>query len=135
MELRPKALDDFGLHAALERLIQNIGDRGLQIDLVDQLADERLPEETETVLYRIVQEALTNVLKHADATRVSIVLARRPDGVAAMIEDDGRGFDTAAGDGGIGLIGMRERLSLVDGHLTVESAPGRGTTIVAKVPV
>jgi len=83
-----------------------------------------------------VQEALTNVVKHAAATNVSIVLTRHADEVIALIEDDGRGFDAAdTRDGAVGLIGMRERLALFGGTLSIESSPGGGTTLVAHLPL
>jgi len=90
----------------------------------------------ETALYRVVQESLTNIVKHANAKHISVSLARRESGVAAVIEDDGAGFDqrTVRG-GGVGLIGMRERLALLDGRLEIESRPGAGTTVVAEVPL
>ncbi len=137
VELRPKALDDFGLVPALERLAQSFSEQtGIAVDLESALSDERLPTEIETALYRIVQESLTNVVKHAHAQRVSILVARRPGAVAAVVEDDGRGFTTASSqDGGIGLIGMRERIALLDGRLDVESTAGTGTTIRAEVPL
>jgi signal transduction histidine kinase len=136
VELRPKALDDFGLEPALERLAQGFAEQtGIAVDVEARL-DERLPGELETVLYRIVQEALTNVVKHAQAERVSIVVRRRGDRVAAVIEDDGRGFTPGeARAGGLGLLGMRERLALVDGTIVIESRPGAGTTLVAEVPL
>ena len=99
------------------------------------LSDERLPGEVETALYRIVQESLTNVVKHAQAGRVSILLTRRDGTVAAVIEDDGRGFDFEQANSGFGLEGMRERIQLLDGSLTIESRPGGGTTLVAEVPL
>jgi signal transduction histidine kinase len=90
----------------------------------------------ETALYRIVQEALTNVVKHAQAGAVSVVVTRQASSAVAVIEDDGRGFDPAApADGGLGLEGMRERIGLLDGRLRIESRPGGGTTIVAEVPL
>jgi signal transduction histidine kinase len=136
VELRPKALDDFGLAAALERLVQTFADAtGIDAQLEDSLGGERLPAEVETTLYRIVQEALTNVVKHAQARNVSILLVRREGAATAVIEDDGAGFDPAAThDGGLGLLGMRERLALVEGRLTVESGE-TGTTVVAEVPL
>jgi signal transduction histidine kinase len=101
-----------------------------------QLGEERLPSEIETALYRIIQEALTNVVKHAHASRVSIVLARRGNAVSAVFEDNGRGFDVdSSPEDGLGLLGMRERLALIDGRLEVESSEGGGTTIVAVVPI
>jgi len=137
VELRPTALDDFGLVAALERLTASFAEQtGISVDFQTALADERLPEEVETALYRIVQESLTNVVKHARARRVSILLARKEGSVKAVVEDDGRGFDPAeqAGDG-FGLVGMSERLALLGGRLEVESDADAGTTIAAEVPV
>jgi signal transduction histidine kinase len=89
----------------------------------------------ETALYRIVQEALTNIVKHAQASAVSIVLGRKGGMVTALIEDDGRGFSPDGGGEGLGLLGMRERLALLGGKLKVESGPGAGTTIVGEVPL
>jgi signal transduction histidine kinase len=95
-----------------------------------------LPSEVETTLYRVVQESLTNIVKHAGARNVSVSLAHRGSAVAAVIEDDGAGFDQrAVREEGMGLLGMRERLALLDGRLEIESRPGTGTTIVAEVPV
>jgi signal transduction histidine kinase len=135
VELRPKALDDFGLVPALERLRDTFAEQtGMRVDLESQIR-ERLPSDVETALYRIVQEALTNIVKHAQASAVSIVLRRGRGAVVALIEDDGRGF-SADGDGdGLGLLGMGERLALLGGKLKVESSPGAGTTIVAEVPL
>jgi signal transduction histidine kinase len=137
VELRPKALDDFGLVPALERLTETFAEQtNVTVHVEAVLGDARLPEEVETALYRIVQEALTNVIKHANAKTVSVVLTRKGDRVAAVIEDDGRGFDPGMGrDEGLGLVGMRERIGLVDGRLSVESGPGRGTTIAVEVPL
>jgi two-component system, NarL family, sensor histidine kinase DevS len=137
VELRPSALDDFGLATAVERLAETFREQtGVQVDLEAQLGDGRLPSEVETALYRIVQEALTNVVKHAGATRVSILLTHRDRSVAAVIEDDGAGFDPAAvREDVLGLAGMRERVGLVGGRLRIEAAAGTGTTIVAEVPV
>jgi signal transduction histidine kinase len=137
VELRPRALDDFGLVAALERLTSGLAEQtGLAIELESRLPDERLPEEIETVLYRVVQEALNNVVKHAEARHVSVVLGHKDASVTAVIEDDGRGFSPAEGsDRGVGLLGMRERIALVDGRLTVESTQGTGTTLVVEVPL
>ncbi len=136
VELRPKALDDFGLVPALERLVATYTEQtGIRVDLEQTLGGRRLPPETETTLYRITQEALTNVVKHAHATRVSIVLTRKDASVTAVIEDDGRGFDPGnTREGGYGLLGMRERVELIGGRLDVE-ANGAGTAVVAEVPV
>jgi signal transduction histidine kinase len=136
VELRPKALDDFGLGPAVERLTSTFGEQtGIETQLESRLPEERLPSEVETVLYRVVQEALTNIVKHARAQHVSVVLQRKPGKVTAVIEDDGRGFsaDQESPDG-LGLIGMRERVGLIGGRLEVESSPA-GSTIVVEVPV
>jgi signal transduction histidine kinase len=137
VQLRPKALDDFGLVAAVERLVQTFSEAtDIKVDLVSQLGNDRLPAEVETTLYRIAQEALTNIVKHAEASRVSILFVRRNANAMVVIEDDGQGFDPAAVVGErLGIIGMRERAELHEGRLTVESAPGSGTTLVAEVPL
>jgi two-component system, NarL family, sensor histidine kinase DevS len=137
VQLRPKALDDFGLVAAVERLARTISEAtGIDVDVESQLGPERLPEEVETTLYRIVQEALTNVVKHAQAQNVTVLLIRRDGSMTAVIEDDGLGFtpDEPTEDGH-GLLGIRERVALLDGRLTIESSPGVGTTLVAEVRV
>jgi signal transduction histidine kinase len=134
VELRPKALDDFGLVPALERLVETFAEQtSMRIDLEARLGD-RLPGEVETAIYRIVQEALTNVVKHARAMQVSIVLTRTGKSFTALIEDDGVGFDDRAPVEGLGLVGMRERLALLRGRLKVESSAA-GTTLVAEVPL
>ena len=137
VQLRPKALDDFGLVAALEALVETFSEAtGIGVDLEAQLGDERLPTEVETTLYRIVQEALTNIVKHAQASKVSVLLVRRPGSVTAVIEDDGDGFRVDdVRDDAAGLIGMRERLALHDGRLTVESSPESGTTLAIEMPL
>jgi signal transduction histidine kinase len=136
VELRPKALDDFGLVPAVERLAQSfIEQTGLMLDVEAQLGAGRFSSELETALYRMVQEGLTNVVKHAQARHVSIVLTSGRGLITALIEDDGRGFDVDAAREGMGLDGMRERLGLVGGRLTIESRPGGGTTLIAKAPL
>jgi signal transduction histidine kinase len=136
VELRPSALDDFGLVAALENLTQTFGEQtGIAVDFGAALGEERLPPEVETALYRIVQESLTNVVKHAHARRVSIALTKMEGSVKAVVEDDGEGFEPAKADGGFGLVGMGERLALLGGRLRMESSPGAGTTIAADVPL
>jgi signal transduction histidine kinase len=137
VELRPKVLDDFGLVPALERLVATFSEKtGIAVDLEAALPEERLPAEIETALYRIVQEALTNVVKHAGASRVSVLLTRGATSVTAVVEDDGRGFEAGESSGeGLGLVGMRERVSLLEGRLAIESTEGAGTTLVAEVPL
>jgi signal transduction histidine kinase len=135
VELRPRALDDFGLEPALERLIEAFRERsGLEAEFEARIGD-RLPSEVETALYRIVQEALTNIAKHARATTVSVLVARKSGSVTAVIEDDGVGFSPEEPGEGLGLVGMRERVELLGGRLALESRPGAGTTVAAEVPL
>ena len=137
VELRPAALDDFGLVPAIERLRDLIGEQGeLSVDVRSDLGDQRLPAEVETVLYRIAQEAMTNIVKHADAQLVRVHLSRVANGVTLVVQDDGRGFDPDdVRDGGVGLIGMRERIALLGGRLAIESTEGAGTMLTAEVPI
>jgi signal transduction histidine kinase len=141
LELRPTALDDLGLKAALANYAEGWAERsGVKMDFhATGLDTDRLPASIETALYRVVQESLTNVLKHAGAQRVSVVLLRAPGQASAVIEDDGCGFDAdsspTATEQRLGLLGMRERMALVGGSLTVESGLRRGTTVIARVPL
>jgi PAS domain S-box-containing protein len=139
LELRPTALDDLGLLTALTNYVDAWVERsGVEADFHSTGLDaERLPPPLETALYRAVQEALTNVLKHARARRVSVILRRAGPEALAIVEDDGQGFDAEAAPaaGRLGLLGMRERLALVGGALTVESTPGKGTAVFARVPL
>jgi signal transduction histidine kinase len=130
-------LDDFGLVPALERLTAGFAEQsGIRVDFHSTLGEARLPSDVESSLYRVVQESLTNIAKHANAENISVSVVRRASTVAAVIEDDGAGFDQrAAGEAGIGILGMRERLALLDGRLEVESRKGAGTTVVAEVPL
>jgi signal transduction histidine kinase len=136
IELRPAALDDYGLTPALERLVDTHRQDGdIAIDLAIRLGDERLPADAETTMYRIVQEALTNIAKHAGATRISVLVTRKPGAAVVVVEDNGGGFDTASPTPGLGLAGMRERVALVGGRFRLETSPGSGTTVAAEVPV
>jgi len=136
VELRPAALDDFGLVPAIERLRDTVEEQGgISVDVQSNLADARLPSEVETALYRIVQEAFTNVLKHASASRVSVQLNRGASSVTLVVHDDGKGFDPAnVRDGSLGLVGMRERVALLGGHLVIESSEDAGSMLKAEVP-
>ena len=143
-EIRPTALDDLGLSTAIRHLIDTWGERShLTFDVHLMLEGQRLPAVVETTLYRVLQEALTNVARHAEAARVGIILEASDQEARLIIEDDGRGFSweaNKAGEGGaqsgrLGLLGMRERLSLVGGTLEVETSPGRGTTLFTRVPL
>jgi PAS domain S-box-containing protein len=140
-ELRPTALDDLGLRAALANYIKDWSARvHVSAELhTAGLLDDRLPSETETALYRIAQEALTNVAKHSQAKNVEIILERRPDHVVLIVEDDGVGFEpggaAGAGGQGFGLLGMQERAALIGATLQIESSPGSGTTIFVRMAV
>jgi two-component system CheB/CheR fusion protein len=139
-ELRPAALDDLGLASALANFVK---EWSKHFDIPAEfhttgMDTERPAPEIETNLYRIAQEALNNTYKHARASRVDVLLERRDDHVVLIVEDDGVGFDPNDKEGtdrGLGLLGMRERAGLVGGTLEIESAPGGGTTIFARVPV
>lgn len=141
--LRPSVLDDLGLVPALERQLKECGaSRGLATDFHAVGADDRrLPAPVEIAVYRIAQEALTNVAKHAGARTVSLLLERRADSVRLIVEDDGRGFDVEGVlsdtdvEGRLGLLGMRERAALLGGSVAVESTPGRGTSVFAEIPL
>lgn len=139
MELRPSVLDDLGLIAALQRYTQDYQHRHhIDVDFVVLgLGEERLPATIETALYRIIQEGLTNVARHAEAETVSVLLERHGRRVRTIIEDDGIGFDPDMALNGerLGLYGIRERAKLLNGTLTIESDPKRGTTIFVEVPV
>jgi len=138
MDLRPASLDHVGLVAALRQYIQSFGQQyGLTMQFEPvRLDDERMPPDTEIALYRIVQEALTNVARHAKANRADVILERRGDKVVAMIWDNGVGFepDVALQSERLGLIGMRERAEMLGGTFDVESEIGKGTTIIVEVP-
>ena len=139
-ELRPTALDDLGLRAALANYVQDWSIRaGVRADLhTTGLSADRLTSEIETTLYRIAQEALNNIAKHAQAENVDVILERRPDHVSLIIEDDGVGFDQGnlgAPHQGFGLLGMQERAALVGATVQIESAAGEGTTIIVRMPL
>jgi signal transduction histidine kinase len=136
VELRPAALDDFGLEPALQRLVDiHRQARDVEVDLEVRLGESRLPADVETTMYRIVQEALTNIAKHAQATRVSVLVTRKEGAAVVVVEDDGVGFDASGPTDGLGLSGMRERVALVGGRFRVETSPGSGTTIAVEVPL
>jgi signal transduction histidine kinase len=136
--LRPSALDEFGLVPALKDLSSGLEERGgPKIELeADVPAGKRLPARLETAIFRITQEALTNVVKHSEATSVHIIFACGERSVVLTVGDDGRGFSEAQGaSGGLGLVGMRERVASVNGVLAIESKPGEGTRIKVEIPL
>lgn len=136
-ELRPAELDDMGLETALQRYAENWSSTtGIEVDFQNISAvQDRADSAVETTLYRVVQEALTNVARHAAAQHVSLVLKSSAGESVVVIEDDGCGFeiDSPYATQRLGLTGMRERLALVGGKLEIESAPGDGTTVFARV--
>ncbi len=140
-ELRPAALDQLGLEPALEALVERVRGPEFEIDLSLDLAFEnrrapdRLTSELETGVYRTVQEALTNAVKHGRATRAVVELTEDDHSLRVTVRDNGSGFDPRAMTHGFGLLGMRERAELLAAELTVESAPGQGTVIKAAFPV
>ncbi|RME85108.1 MAG: HAMP domain-containing protein [Caldilineae bacterium] len=138
MDLRPASLDHLGLVAALRQYVELYSrQHGLAVQFETVGLDgERLPTEVEIALYRIVQEALTNVVRHAHATRADVLLERHGDRLVAIVEDDGAGFDPEAAvqNGRLGLFGMRERAEMLGGTLAIESAPGAGTTVFVEIP-
>jgi signal transduction histidine kinase len=138
-DLRPTVLDDFGLAAAVRLQVAALRAEGVEIRLQESLGDGRLPTEVETTLFRVAQEALTNIRKHAEATKARVVLDRPGNTVRLLVRDEGRGFSpkgatrrNGRGDK-VGLSGMRERVSLLGGRFQLHTEPGRGTTIVAEV--
>ena len=139
-DLRPAALDELGVHAAVEGLVERVQNRGIDVDASIDLGyeqgrkNDRLAPEIETTVYRIVQEALTNATKHGGAHRAVVEVSEDAGRVHASVRDDGVGFDLAQRTEGFGLMGMRERVELLDGTLNIESAPGQGTTITVDLP-
>jgi PAS domain S-box-containing protein len=139
-QLRPTALDDLGLQDALTNFAQNWSMHfGIPVEVMARgLRNEASTSEIDTTLYRIAQEALNNVAKHARAANVSVILERRADAVSLIVEDDGVGFDSESASGvdakGLGLIGMRERAALVGGTAEVESHPDEGTRVIVRIP-
>jgi signal transduction histidine kinase len=142
VDLRPSVLDDLGLVAALRWLLSRQSQRaGFEGTVAMSSSTSRLPAPIETCCFRLAQEALTNVARHAAARRVLIELGESEDGIEMVVRDDGKGFDVrtardrAAGGASLGLLSMEERVSLAGGTLEIESVPGEGTTLRARFPV
>lgn len=134
--LRPGELDDLGLLAAIRTLCVDFQARtGLQLEIAFKGMDQRLPNELEVTLYRILQEALTNIERHAGAAEVSIFLQKRDGRVKLEIADDGRGFDPAGASNGLGLHHICERAALLAGTCALQSAPGKGLRILIELPL
>ncbi|HLP00652.1 MAG TPA: sensor histidine kinase [Opitutaceae bacterium] len=140
-ELRPAVLDDLGLVPALRALIRNQPEgRSLHIRFVSDPGIEVLDGAKRTVIYRVAQEALTNVARHAHATQATVQVKKSPLGIELEVRDNGRAFDVQRVLGSrnrkhLGLLGMRERVEMVGGVLTIESSPGKGTAICAHIPL
>lgn len=132
-QLRPSVLDDLGLVTALQRYLADVQRRaGLQLDFAAHGLEDRLPVTLETAIYRVVQETVTNIVRHANATTASVLVEQRAGTVRVIVEDDGQGFDAAAAmrkETSLGLQGIHERARLFNGKVTVESEPGRGTSV------
>jgi two-component system, NarL family, sensor histidine kinase DegS len=139
-ELRPTVLDDLGLIPALHSFVKNVAKRtGIHIHLTVFAAVEKLAGDKRTVLYRVAQEALTNVARHAQASLVDVSIEKLTDGICLKIRDNGKSFQVervlhAKKNKRLGVLGMRERVEMVGGSFNIESAPGKGTTIRAQIP-
>ena len=140
-ELRPASLDELGVKPALEALVRRASARfGIEVDANFDLAYDRgrapsrLLGEIESTVYRLVQEGLNNVVKHARAEKLQVEVVETDGSVLVTIRDDGSGFETSRPGAGFGLVGMRERVELVDGRLVIDSTPGRGTVVRAEIP-
>jgi two-component system sensor histidine kinase UhpB len=140
--LRPSVLDDLGLVPAIRWLSEtSLVDRGVEVAIEADEGGARLPGHVEVALFRIIQEAVGNIARHADATHVRIGLSIADEVAQVMVSDDGRGFDVArmmgpdGSDGSVGLVGMQERVSILGGTIVFRSAVGSGTEIVVEVPV
>jgi signal transduction histidine kinase len=142
-DVRPAVLDELGAEAALDSLVERMRRRGIEVEMTVDLAFQsgraatRHDEETETAIYRIVQESLTNAIKHAEATAATVTVVEDDGFVLVQVRDEGRGFDPSAPASAseFGLIGMRERAESLGGALTLEAQPGAGTTVTARLPV
>ena len=142
IDLRPSALDDLGLVPALRWYLKEYQQKcKVEVEFSASSFKERLPPEIETTIYRIVQEALTNTAKYAQATKVRVSVAEIEEGVRATVSDNGKGFDAQTllklpwQERGLGLAGMHERAALLDGALLIDTEPGRGTTIDVTIPL
>jgi signal transduction histidine kinase len=138
VHLRPASLDHLGLVTALQQYVAEFSrQHNIQVEFeTTGLTKQRLSSEVETAVFRVVQESLTNVVSHANASRVDILLSRRNDHLAIVIEDNGVGFLPTENvlEDHLGLFGMRERIEMLKGTLAIESAPGKGTTVKVEVP-
>jgi two-component system, NarL family, sensor histidine kinase UhpB len=133
-QLRPTALDDLGLAAAIAGQVEQVKRAGLAAELTTDGDFSDLDDDVQLVVYRVAQEALTNAGRHSEAKRIAVSLRRAGDGVDLEVADDGRGFAFEQSERGLGIGGMRERALLIGAELTIESRPGKGTTVRLAVP-
>lgn len=137
-DLRPMALDDLGLIPTLKKYLETVEDyhKSVKITFSHLKGEERLPSKYEVALFRLIQESVNNALKHAQATEIQVKIEIHNGHVSVVVKDNGIGFDPEAKkDGSFGLIGMRERISILDGEIVINTAPNKGTTITMKVPL
>ena len=142
-ELRPAALDDLGLAAVAKRLLNDFSKRtGIEVNISgDYDALKELDGDKRIVVFRLLQECLTNIVKHAHASRVVVTVKKAGSNLTLQINDDGQGFsvDRKSHDGGrrggMGILGMRERMGLVGGEFQIDSSPRKGTTVTARIPL
>ena len=141
-ELRPSVLDELGVGPAIDSLARRSSERfGVEISVdadlehAEQGAPGRLPADLEATIYRLVQEAANNAIKHGNPDRISVTISRSDDTVEMSVQDDGSGFDTAATERSFGLVGMQERVSLAGGRLEIDSVPGKGTEVRVELPL
>jgi signal transduction histidine kinase len=138
-QLRPSVLDDLGLEPALDWQVQEFEKHNphIQCSFYSSLGDQSLEKNVATTVYRIFQESLTNVARHAEATEVNAELIYLPGSLTMKIADNGKGIDLAAGKQKrtLGIVGMKERTHLLNGSITIDSTPGKGTTIVLTIPL
>ncbi len=136
MDLRPAALDSLGIVPALRWYTQQCAERtGLVIQFSGPEKFERLPLETELILYRVAQEGLTNAIRHGKAQNIDVRLEKDSNSIRLAISDNGKGFDAIAMDRGLGLVGIRERVGLLNGSFNLKTAPGAGTQLLIEIPL
>ncbi|MGE7183709.1 sensor histidine kinase [Peribacillus sp. NPDC006672] len=136
-DLRPMALDDLGLVPTLRKYLQTTEDynTGVHLNFVNLGQVKRLPSDMEVALFRLVQEAVQNSLKHAEPKQVQVKLSISKEMVTVVVKDDGKGFDSSIQkEGSFGLVGMRERVELLEGEMTIDSQPGAGTLVFIQIP-
>jgi signal transduction histidine kinase len=133
--LRPTAIDEHGLSDAIEEQAARLRRTGVTVEVELRGLEPPLPEEVQTVIFRVAQESLTNVARHSEATHASVVVSVHEGRVRLVVEDDGRGFDPSAPTARFGLAGIRERIEMLGGHLRIESSPGAGTAVVVDLEI